>query len=88
MEGTTSSTTNASSTSTKNQVVTLRASASGRRGYCSQDLSTNQSSSPDSLGAENSVHPTDITDSISDMIPPLDVESDTQTGSGAKSRLR
>jgi hypothetical protein len=73
-------------TSTKNRVVTLRASASGRRGYRSQELSTTQSSSPDSLGAENSAHPIDITDSISDPIPPLDVESNTQSGSGEKSR--
>ena len=84
--GTTSTASEVGSTSTKNRVVTLRASASGRRGYRSQDLSTTQSSSIDSLEAENSDHPTDITDSISDPIPPLDVESDIQSGSGANSR--
>ena len=86
LEGSSSTASEVGSTSTKNQVVTLRASASGRRGYRSQELSTTQSSSADSLGAENSTHPTDITESISDPIQPLDVESDTQSGSGAKSR--
>ena len=86
LEGTSSTASEVGSTSTKNRVVTLRASASGRRGYRSQELSTTQSSSPNSLGAETSAHPTDITDSISDPIPPLDVESDTQSGSGAKPR--
>ena len=88
LEGTSSTTSEVGLTSSKNRIVTLRSSASGRRGYRSQELSTTQSSSPDSLGleAENSAHPTDITDSISDPIPPLDVESNTQSGSGAKSR--
>ena len=65
----------------------MRASASGCHGYHSQDLSTTtQSSSLDSLGAEKSAHTTDITDSISDPIPPLDVESDILSGLGEKSR--
>src|SRR5271168_366746 len=68
LEGTSSTASEVGSTSTKNRVVTLRASAGGRRGYRSQELSTNQSSSADSLGAENSAHLTDITDSISDPI--------------------
>jgi len=46
------------STSCKNRVVTLRASAGGRRGYRTQDLSTTQSSSSlDPLAAENSAIP-------------------------------
>src|ERR1700678_1375289 len=88
LEGTSSTASEVGSTSTKNRVVTLRASASGRRGYRSQELSTTQSSTANSLGAENSAHPTDITDSISDPIPPLDVESDTQSGPEAKSRQK
>jgi hypothetical protein len=93
LEGTTSAAIEVSSTSTstKNRVVTLRASASGRRGYRSQDLST-QSSSHESLAAENSSIPSEITgdSDITDINdandPPLDPESDTQPGSGAKSR--
>ena len=76
LDGTTSSSASevGTTSSTKNRIVTLRASASGRRGYRSQDLSTTQSSSldsPDSPEAENSAHPTDITDSTSDPIPPI-----------------
>ena len=79
LEGTTSA---ASEVGTKNRVVTLRASSSGRRGYRSQDLSTSsQPSSLDSLVADNS-HPSDI----NDPIPPQDPESDTQSGSGEKSK--
>jgi hypothetical protein len=86
LEGTT--TTSAASdvgSTSKNRVVTLRASASGCRGYRSQDLSTTQSSSltSDSLAAETSALPSDTTD---EPIPHLDVESDTQPSSGAKSR--
>lgn len=70
--------------STKNRVVTLRASASGRRGYRSQDLSTTWSSSVDS---EISALPSgNIDTSDPSWIPPLDLESDTQPGSGTKSR--
>ena len=87
LEGTTNSSSSevGTTSSTKNRIVTLRASASGRRGYRSQDMSTTQSSSldsPDSPGAENSAHPNDITDSTSDPIPPIP----PQEGSGAKSR--
>ena len=77
------------STSSKNRVVTLRSSASGRRGYRSQDLSTTQSSSLDALAAENSPTSSDITNNIADTNPPLDLESDhTQPDSGAKSRRK
>ena len=96
LEGTASSASEVgltSTTSTKNRVVTLRASASGRRGYRSQDLSSTQSSSIDSLAAESPSIPSEITgDSdiadISDLNPPLNLEGDTQpsSGSGAKSR--
>ena len=80
------------STSSKNRVVTLRASASGRRGYRSQDLSTAQSSS-----LENSAIPmdiaTNITTNITDIsdpnpIPPLDPESESQPDSGPKPRTK
>jgi len=77
------------STSSKNRVITLRASASGRRGYRSQDLSTTQSSSLDSLAAETSAIPSDIISDIADTceaIPPLDPEGDTQPGSSTKPR--
>jgi hypothetical protein len=95
LEGTASSASEVGLTSTtsKNRVVTLRASASGRRGYRSQDLSSTQSSSIDSLAAESPSIPSEITgDSdiadISDLNPPLNLEGDTQpsSGSGAKSR--
>ena len=86
LEGTTttSAVSDVGSTS-KNQVVTLRVSASGHCGYHSQDLSTTQSSSltSDSLEAETSALPSDTMD---ELIPHLDVESGTQPSSGAKSR--
>jgi len=78
-----------STSSTKNRVVTLRASASGRRGYRSQDLSTTQTSGLDSSAPENSPTPSDIIGDIADINdpnPPPDLESDTQPGSGTKSR--
>ena len=74
------------STSSKNQVITLRSSASGCCGYRSQDLSTTQSSSLDALAAEKSPTSSDIINNIADTNPPLDLESDTQPDSGAKSR--
>jgi hypothetical protein len=76
------------STSSKNRVITLRASASGRRGYRSKDLSTTQSSSLDSLAAETSV-PSDIISDMADTcdpIPPLDPEGDNQPGTSTKPR--
>ena len=93
LEGSISAASEVGSTSSKNRVVTLRASASGRRGYRSQDLSTTQSTSHDSLAADNSsissqiTGESDITD-ISDLNPilPLDPESNSQPGSDAKSR--
>ena len=96
MEGTTSAASEVGSTSTssKNRVVTLRASATGRRGYRSQDLSTTQSSSHDSLAADNSSIPSeitgdsDITDTSDPNHPPLDPESDSQPGLGAKSKAK
>ena len=94
LEGTTSAASEVGSTSTssKNRVVTLQANASGRRGYRSQDLSTTQSTSHDSLAADNSSIPSeitgnsDITDISDPNHPPLDPESDIQLGSGVKSR--
>ena len=96
LEGTTGAASEVASTSTsnKNRVVTLRASASGRRGYHSQDLSTTQTSGRESLPAENSSFPSEITGNsdiadINDVnLPPLDPESDSQTGSGSKSRTK
>lgn len=93
LEGTTSAASEVGSTniSSKNRVVTLRASASGRRGYRSQNLSTTENSSLDSSTAEKSSIPSEITGDldipdISDPNPPLELESDTQPVSGAKSR--
>jgi hypothetical protein len=77
--------------STKNRVITLRASASGRRGYRSQDLSTapSSTSSLDSSAADimpdYSALPSDVMNTC-DSILPLDQESDTQPGPSAKSR--
>ena len=64
----------------------MQSSASGRHGYRSQDLSTTQSSSLDALAAEKSPTSSDIINNIADTNPPLDLESDTQPDSGAKSR--
>lgn len=76
------------STSSKNRVITLRASSSGRRGYRSQDLSTTQSSGLESLAAETSAIPSDFNDmgDICDPNPPPDSEGETQPGSSAKKR--
>lgn len=94
LEGTTSAASDVGSTS-KNRVVTLRASASGRRGYRSQDLSTTTQSSStasDSLAAENSALPSnamgDQADILCEPIPPSNVESDTQPSPVAKSRAK
>ena len=87
LEGTTSAASEVGST--MNWVVTLRASASGRCGYRSQELSATQSSSVDSLAAENSALPSDITSNIADTsvpIPLLDIESDTPHDLGTKPR--
>ena len=96
LEGTTSAASEVGSisTSSKNRVVTLQASASGCRGYCSQDLSTTQSTSHEYLAADNSSIPSEITgdSDITDISglnhPPLDPESDTQPGSVTKSRSK
>ena len=64
-----------------NRVVTLQPSAGGRRGYCTQDLSTTENSAIPS----DIIGDSDIPD-ISDTIPPLVPESDIQPSSGAKSR--
>jgi hypothetical protein len=89
--GTTSAASEVGSTSTtsKNRVVTLRASDSGHRGYRSQDLSTTQSSSIDTLAADSSSVPSEIPGDpdIADISdPPIDLGGDTQPSSGAKSR--
>ena len=83
------------STSSKNlnRVVTLRASASGRRGYRSQDLSTTQSSALDSAVPENLANPPviigDLADlDTSDLNPPPDLEGDTQPGSSSGTNSR
>ena len=72
---------------TANRMVTLRTSASGRRGYRSQDLSTTQSSTSslasNSLATETSDLPSAT---MGEPIQHLDVESDTQPSSGAKPR--
>ena len=92
LEGITSAASEVGSTSTssKNRVVTLRASASSRCGYRSQDLSTTQSTSHEYLAADNSSIPSeitgnsDITDISDPNHPPLDPESNTQPGSITK----
>ena len=93
LEGTTGAASEVGSTSTsnstKNRVVTLRASASGRRGYRSQDLSSTQSSSVDPLAANNPPITSEFSGTIADMddpIQPLDLESDGLPASGPKSR--
>ena len=89
LEGTVSAASEVGSTSTssKNRVVTLQASASGRRGYRSQDLAATQSSAHESLAADNSSIPSEFTgDSDIADISAQDPEHDSQPGSGIKSR--
>jgi len=76
--------------STKNRVVTLRASASGCRGYRSQDLSTGPSSSLETSTAspaENSILPSEISNSCEPISTP-NLESDTQPGPNSSVKLR
>ena len=76
--------------STKNRVVTLRASASGRRGYRSQDLSAGPSSSlaSGSSAAEDLVLSSGDIPSTSYSIPSPNLESDIPPSfdSGTKAR--
>jgi hypothetical protein len=83
------------STSTKNRVVTLRASASGRRGYHTQDLATSSNSNPASPAAELSHLPPHIPDECdfishpteeSDLHPTEENDIHPASNSGAKSR--
>ena len=85
LEGSTSAASDVGSTSTKNRVVTLRASASGRRGYRSQDLATSSNSNPASPAAELSHLPPHIPDECDSISNPTE-ESDIHPHSGAKSR--
>jgi hypothetical protein len=73
--------------STKNRVVTLRASASGRRGYRSQDMSTAPSSTStlNSPAADDLALPSFDLDIYDPILPP-DQESDAPPGPSAKSR--
>jgi hypothetical protein len=73
--------------STKNRVVTLRASASGRRGYRSQDMSTAPSSTStlNSPAADDLALPSSDLDIYDPILPP-DQESDAPPGPSAKSR--
>ena len=92
LEGTTTSPASDVGSTSKNRVVTLRASASGRRGYRSQDLSTQSSSFANdskSLAAKNSALPSDNIGDMADIcetIPAPDLGNDTQPGSSAKPR--
>jgi hypothetical protein len=79
--------------SSKNRVVTLRPSASGRRGYRTQDLAMGSNSNPASPALELShlpPHILDECDSISHPIEESEIypteESDKHPKSGTKSR--
>jgi hypothetical protein len=86
LEGSTSAASNVGSTSsTKNRVVTLRASATGRRGYRTQDLATSSNSNPASPAAELPHLPPHIPDECDSISHPTE-ESDIHPDSGAKSR--
>ena len=61
--------------STKNQVVTLKASASGHHGYCTQDLATSSNSNNASPAAELSDLPSYISDECNSKSHPTE-ESD------------
>jgi hypothetical protein len=87
----TPTTSTAASESTKNRVVTLRASASGRRGYRTQDLDTSSNSDKASPSAELSDLrlPSQIPDELEcDSIPhPTEANNiNPQADPGAKSR--
>jgi hypothetical protein len=73
--------------STKNRVVTLRASASGRRGYRTQDMSAapSSSSSLHSSAPNDSDLPSYVSNPC-DPILSLNQESELQPGPSAKSR--
>jgi len=73
--------------STKNRVVTLRPSASGRRGYRTQDLATSSNSNSASPAAEPSHLPPHIPDECDSISLPTE-ESDIHPDSGAKSRRK
>jgi hypothetical protein len=71
----------------KNRVVTLRSSASGRRGYRSQDLATPSNSNPSSPAADLldlPPHMSDECNSISHSIEETDLPP--ESGSTTKSR--
>jgi hypothetical protein len=85
LEGSTSAASDVGSTSTKNRVVTLQVSASGRRGYRTQDLATSSSSNPASPAAELSHLPPHIPDECDSISHPNE-ESDIHPDLGAKSR--
>jgi hypothetical protein len=58
--------------STKNRVVTLRAGASGRRGYRTQDLATSSNSNNASPAAELSHLPSHISDECDSISHPTE----------------
>jgi hypothetical protein len=84
LEDTSSAATELGSTS-KNRVITLRASAGGRRGYRTQDLATTSNSNPASPAAELSPLPPHIPDECDSISHPIE-ESDIHPNSGTKSR--
>src|ERR1700734_1217669 len=71
--------------STKNRVVTLRSSASGRRGYHTQDLAATSNSNPASPSAEPSHLPPHIPDECDSILQHTE-ESDIHPDSATKSR--
>jgi hypothetical protein len=73
--------------STKNRVVTLRASTSGRRGYRTQDLATPSNSNPASPAAELSDLPSHIPDECDSISHPTE-ESDIHLSPGTGTRSR
>ena len=73
--------------STKNRVVTLRSSASGRRGYHTQDLATTSNSNNASPAAELSDLPPHISDEC-DSIPPSTEENDIHPQTDLRSKSR
>ena len=85
LEDATSPASDVGSTSTKNRVITLRPSASGRRGYRTHDLATSSNSNPASPAAEPSHLPPHIPDECDSISLPTE-ESDIHPDSGAKSR--
>jgi hypothetical protein len=76
--------------SSRNRIVTLRTSATGRRGYRTQDVVSNPESNPDSDSSapSNFIDPLPVEDATDIGIEGLNTDTDTPAVVGAKSRSK